>query len=379
MLNYALGVLEPQLRGDLYRNASAQHDFEKDPINVKVSADGLWVKAVKETTLGADNGVGITGALAALTAMPREPPIEVILTANEETNFEGAEGAEEKLVTAGRMLNLDSEESGEICIGSAGGFEHKFWLPLDRSPAPEGSMRRYRVALKGFAGGHSGIDIAEDRPNCIKVLKSLLGGVVSPSVLVADVHGGTGPNAIPREAAAEVVTTPESWASVAKRITEHFEVWTIEMLRDYPTETAAVLELVECPSAAVAEDPLTAESTEKLLSLIEEVQHGVLELEEDPEAGLKTSCNLGVVRTMKRNGEDGALVHIFPRSTSMESMKRLGEEFAMLGDKFAAFNEGNICPFPGWEPDRSSELLKVPGEVGVLSSIKSTIGGGINS
>lgn len=84
--------------------------------------------------------MGIAGALAALTAMPREPPIEVILTANEETNFEGAEGAEEKveaeasfvvitcsvqLVTAGRMLNLDSEESGEICIGSAGGFEHK--------------------------------------------------------------------------------------------------------------------------------------------------------------------------------------------------------------------------------------------------------------
>ncbi|KAF4666438.1 hypothetical protein FOL47_004106, partial [Perkinsus chesapeaki] len=73
------------------QNSSAKHDFEKDPINVRISEDGQWIRSIKETTLGADNGVGVAGALAALTVMPREPPIEVILTANEETNFEGAE------------------------------------------------------------------------------------------------------------------------------------------------------------------------------------------------------------------------------------------------------------------------------------------------
>ncbi|KAF4646612.1 hypothetical protein FOL47_005896, partial [Perkinsus chesapeaki] len=126
-----------------------------------------------------------------------------ILTANEETNFEGAEGADSNFVTASRMLNLDSEVDGEICIGSAGGFEHKFWLPIYRTESPDG-WRRYRLSLKGFLGGHSGIDIDEKRLNSIIVLQKLLRKFTSQSVLVEHVEGGTGPNAIPREAAAVI-------------------------------------------------------------------------------------------------------------------------------------------------------------------------------
>ncbi|KAF4654501.1 hypothetical protein FOZ61_008236, partial [Perkinsus olseni] len=336
------------------QNASAKHDFEKDPINVRMSEDGQWLRAAKETTLGADNGVGMAGALAALTVMPQDPPLEVILTANEETNFEGAEGADPKLVTASRMINLDSEEGGEICIGSAGGFEHKFWLSLQRAPAPDG-FARYRLSLRGFLGGHSGIDIAEERLNCIKVLRKLLCTVTSPSVLIEGVEGGTGPNAIPREASAVIVTSTERWPDVERSLNECFQ----EMLRECPLEIAATLELVEDPSASLAEGTLTVESAGKLLCLVEEAPHGVIEFEEGTDGELKTSCNLGVVRSTERNGESCAMVHVFPRSTSMEAMCSLGKDFTKLGDKFNAVNENNLCPFPGWEPDRSSELLKV--------------------
>ncbi|KAF4718159.1 hypothetical protein FOZ62_001934, partial [Perkinsus olseni] len=225
---------------------------------------------------------------------------------------------------------------------------------LQRAPAPDG-FARYRLSLRGFLGGHSGIDIAEKRLNCIKVLRRLLCSVASPSVLIGDVDGGTGPNAIPREASAVIVTSTERWPDVEKALTACFE----EMLRECPLEIAATLELVEDPTASLAEGPLTVESAGKLLSLVEEAPHGVIEFEEGTDGELKTSCNLGVVRSTERNGESCAMVHVFPRSTSMEAMRSLGKDFTKLGDKYNAVNESNLCPFPGWEPDRNSELLKV--------------------
>ncbi|KAF4650413.1 hypothetical protein FOL47_001172, partial [Perkinsus chesapeaki] len=131
------------------------------------------------------------------------------------------------------------------------------------------------------------------------------------------------------------------------------------ILKEHPSEESAVLLIdEELESNTSSKGPLSFEFIKRLMTIIDKVPHGVIEREEGSDEP-RTSCNLGVLRIVSKDGSEFAMVHVFPRSTSMEALRVVGQQFSELGDKVGAKSETDICPFPGWEPDRESELLKV--------------------
>ena len=187
------------------KNNDTVHDFEKDPIETYI--DGDWVKA-KGTTLGADNGLGVAAIMAVLEAKDlKHGPLEALITKDEETGMYGAFGLKPGTVNGEILLNLDSEDEGELYIGCAGGMDVTATLEY-KEVAPEEGDIAVKVTLKGLRGGHSGLEINEGRANANKLLvRFIREAVASYEARLASWEGGNMRNAIPREAHA-VVTIP---------------------------------------------------------------------------------------------------------------------------------------------------------------------------
>ena len=182
-------------------NADTQHDFTQDPIDAYI--DGDWVTA-RGTTLGADNGMGMAGCLAVLADKNlKHGPLEVLLTTDEETGMTGAFGLEAGWLEGEILLNTDSEEDGEVYMGCAGGVDANIRFPLEQVAATEGEG--FELQVKGLRGGHSGVDIHRGRGNANKLLVRLLKAAEPLGLRLAEIHGGTLRNAIPREARAKLL------------------------------------------------------------------------------------------------------------------------------------------------------------------------------
>jgi len=179
------------------KNADTDHDFEKDPIDAYI--DGDWVTA-KGTTLGADNGMGVAAGMAVLEATDIEHgPVEVLITMDEETGMTGAENLKAGLLDGDILMNLDSEDEGELYIGCAGGVDTNGELAYKAEKTPDG-MAAYKITVKGLKGGHSGLDIHLGRGNANKIMNVLLMTASDKYGLrVSDIQGGSLRNAIPRE------------------------------------------------------------------------------------------------------------------------------------------------------------------------------------
>lgn len=200
------------------KNADKVHDFEKDPIETWI--DGEWVKA-KGTTLGADNGLGVAMAMAAIESPEvKHGPIEVLVTYDEETGMTGARALEPGILQGEILINLDSETEGELYVGCAGGLDATAKASYEKKPAPESGYACYELAVKGFKGGHSGMDIILCRGNANKVAaRVLLPLLEEAGVKIIDLEGGTLRNAIPREAFATLYV-PEDRIEEAKAIVD---------------------------------------------------------------------------------------------------------------------------------------------------------------
>jgi len=184
------------------KNAATKHDFEKDPIKLKINGD--WVTA-EGTTLGADNGIGVAMGLGLADAKVAHGPVEVLLTVDEERGLTGAAGVQAGFFSARTMFNLDSEQDDAIFVGCAGGRDTCYNLKNRSARAPKESAGR-KVTIMGLKGGHSGLDIHQHRGNAIKILtRALLAAANEMEVRVVDINGGSMRNAIPREAEAKVV------------------------------------------------------------------------------------------------------------------------------------------------------------------------------
>jgi dipeptidase D len=189
------------------KNSSSRHNFDTDPIQAMV--DGEWVKAV-DTTLGADNGIGIAAMLAIL-ADPDvvHGPIECLFTVDEETGLNGAKGLIPGFFKSEILLNLDSEDEGELFIGCAGGMNTLATMKYNVRRTPENSSA-FRIEISGLQGGHSGTDIHKNRGNAIKILNQFLWESRNRfGARLCVFEGGNLRNAIPREAYA-VVAIPEN-------------------------------------------------------------------------------------------------------------------------------------------------------------------------
>jgi dipeptidase D len=325
------------------KNEGTRHDFARDPI--ALVRDGDVVRA-RGTTLGADNGIGVAAALAALASEEvRHGPLEVLVTVDEETGLTGAKGLAPGWLRAEALLNLDSEAEGEITIGCAGGMDTVAVRRVEARPVPPGA-RLLRVKVHGAKGGHSGIDIGAGRANAIRVLAQVLAALEERHApAIASVRGGNKRNAIPREASAVLAVAPAREAALREDVARLEAAWQAAFGGLDPSLALSV-------EPAEAEHVLAPEDARALVGLLVAAPHGVEEMSPDLRGLVQTSTNLGLVET--RDGE--VAVTFLTRSALDASKGLLGARIA-AACRLAGFSPREEGGYPGWKPEPGAPLV----------------------
>ena len=327
------------------KNSDKVFDFEKDAIVPKI--EGEWLKA-DGTTLGADDGIGVATALAILDANDIEHgPIECLFTVDEETGLSGAEALSADVLKSRILLNLDSEDEGEIFIGCAGGIDTVAKLPYDKEETPDAPA--FKIMVKGLKGGHSGDDINKGLACANKLLNRILWSLDKEMDLrLACFEGGNLRNAIAREANATFVVA-QADVELMKEIVERFAVDLKYEFRT--TEPDMEITLSEAEKPAFVVDML---SQDNLLNVLYACPHGVLAMSREIPGFVETSTNLASVK-MK---EDHFFITTSQRS-SVESAKYAAayrvESCFLLAGADVEHGDG----YPGWAPNPESKILKI--------------------
>lgn len=338
-------ILQGHLDMVAQKNQATMHDFEKDPINAYV--DGEWVTA-DGTTLGADDGIGVASALAILASDDLvHGPLEALFTATEETGMDGAQGLQGGWLKGDLLLNLDSEQLGEICIGCAGGVDGTFTLPVARDAAPQGQA--YSLILRGLKGGHSGMDIIKQRGNAIKILNRVVSALYeSDGVAIAYFEGGSLRNAIPREAEAVIISDKpaQELASVVQSVLAEIKVGLPEEDKQLQVNLA---ESEAHPSLV-----WNVTDARKALAAIALCNDGVDRMSMDVPGLVETSVNLA---KLSDDGEKITLECLL-RSLNDAARDDLGKRMCQLFK--LAGGEGKLSgAYPGWQPLPGAKLTEV--------------------
>ena len=333
------------------KNSATIHDFEKDPIQTIV--DGDWLKA-KGTTLGADNGMGIAAMLAILASdsIPHGP-LECLFTVDEETGLTGAHALLPNILTCSTLINLDTEEEGEIYMGCAGGRTTIGTLSYKQVAAPI-NYYWFKVSVSGLRGGHSGADIHLELGNANKILNRYLWKAHKLfGLMVAEVNGGNLHNAIAREAYA-VAGVPSNKKEDIIILLNILSNDIKEELKHTDPKVNIKIETFDHPSSVI--DNI---SFEKLLNLIYVCPHGVLNMSKEVNGLVQSSSNLAAIKMEK----DGKIVIKTSQRSSCESQRedivnQMIALFELSGAKVDV-SDG----YPGWQPNLNSPILKTAQEV----------------
>ena len=347
-------VLQGHLDMVCEKNSDLDFDFMTQGLEVEVRGD--WVQA-KGTTLGADNGIG----LAAAMAVADDPdishgPLEILCTVDEETGLTGAQQLDPALVSGAILLNLDTEEDGAFYIGCAGGGDTHGELKLGRRRAMLGSIP-VRLAVRGLRGGHSGLNIIENRGNAVKLavrslLAALRGGV---DLELVSIDGGSKHNAIPRECFAVCRVTKAELETLRDLVGRAVAGFREEFAASDP-ELAVSVEPLDDSDEHV--QVLNAHARDRLLHLLDALPHGVLSMSRDVAGLVETSNNLAVVTTET----DRARIVVSYRSSVMPAL------YAVAGQVRSAFLQAGAGyverdAYPSWKPNPSSPILGTAIEV----------------
>ncbi len=332
------------------KNSDVEHDFEKDPIDAYV--DGEWVTA-RGTTLGADNGIGVAAAMAVLESKDLEHgPIEALFTIDEETGMTGAFGLKPGILKGEILINMDSEDEGELYVGCAGGTNANLSYSYKEEQVPAGHVA-YRISVSGLKGGHSGVDIALERGNANKLLNRVLWMATEAyGIRLADMQGGDLRNAIPREADAVVTVAEEKEEDLVKFVADMEGVYKDELSSADPGVTLTA-ERTETPSAVMDET-----SQEKILNALYASPHGVIRMSTDMEGLVETSNNVAVVRMGNGTFEELCLIRSSV-DTAREDLKNVFSSIAALAGGSVTFDG----EYPGWKPNMQSPILKEMREI----------------
>lgn len=337
-------VLQGHLDMVCEKNETTVHDFNRDPI--KVVRDGDWLKA-DGTTLGSDNGVGVSAALAVMESNDiAHGPLEFAFTIDEETGLTGASQFPAGVLKSKYFLNLDSEEEGILYIGCAGGVNTFARRKCKLVPAGSGSA--WRIKVTGLRGGHSGVDIHQGRGNALRVMGAVLLDLLDrlPAQL-ADVNGGSAHNAIPREAVATVVL-PTSRESELKSLVASAEATYKAELGAFDSGLQITVGNAERPGMVL--DATDAKNTAALLASL---PHGVLAMSPDVPGLVQTSTNLATVNTK------GNLVEIVTSQRSaIATSKQAAARMVATVCHLAGFETEHEGSYPGWKPEPTSDLVQ---------------------
>ena len=328
------------------KNSDTVHDFDKDPINPWI--DGEWVKA-KGTTLGADDGIGIAAMLAVLESTTiAHGPLEYLFTIDEETGLTGAFGIKAGLLNSRILINLDSEDEGQLFIGCAGGADTTAFFELETEEVPENTLG-YKVSITGLKGGHSGDDINKGLGNAVKILNRFLFNTTRDFYLeVSSIDAGNLRNAIAREGFA-IVVVPEEHKLKFESYARKFQDILIEEL--HTTEPNLKFKVESCP---LPETVLAPDLEFWLINSLYACPHGVIEFSRDIPNFVETSTNLAAVKFLK----DRIQITTSQRS-SVESAKK--DILDMVGSVFnlAGAEVEQSTGYPGWKPNPDSVLLRL--------------------
>jgi len=341
-------VLQGHLDMVAQKNAGVEHDFVKDPIATHI-VEG-WVTA-KNTTLGADNGIGVAAALAVLEANDiQHGPIEALFTIEEETSLRGALELEEGILEGRLLLNLDSEDRGDVYIGCAGGVD----INIDQTfnaQATSSDDHGFELSVKGLKGGHSGLDIHKGRASANVLLSKLLVKLNDANLIsIAGFNGGTLRNAIAREAVASVCVAPDNVEQVKALVKQVEQQMQLEFAA---IETKLNLNLVEIETPKFV---MNQAEQKAIINALISAPHGVNRMSTELEGVTETSCNFGVIDLKLEQDKFAFSACLLVRSLIDEAVFDLARVAQAVFEQIGA-NVSLENDYPGWRPDPSAGLL----------------------
>jgi dipeptidase D len=337
-------VLQGHLDMVCEKNKDVDFDFSKDAL--KLVREGDWIRA-DGTTLGADNGLGVAAALAVtLTKDAVHGPLEIVLTVNEETGLTGALNLSPDFIKGRILLNLDSERTGGVCIGCAGGGGVTTSLPVRLMKTPSDTTG-LEIRLTGLQGGHSGLDILENRANAVKLTARTIIALQALGVTLADFHSGDKLNAIPREGFATCGIPDTQLPRVQEIISQQSD----QFCSEFPNEPSLQLTATQTHTPPMG---LSQESSTKALTMLLAFPHGVLAMSREMDDLVETSNNLSSAHLKN----DVFVVHNTPRSSLPPALRATCEQIMAVADLAGATNQLEDS-YPGWQPNPHSKILGI--------------------
>ena len=327
------------------KNSGCDHDFARDPISYVIE-DG-WMIA-KDTTLGADDGIGGAASLALLDSDSPTGKLECLFTISEETGMDGANAIESGLFTAKTLINLDSEDEGQLFVGCAGGVDTTaVFKYVEEGIDP--SLAALKLRVFNAIGGHSGDDINKERANTVQILARFLYGEYSGGYRLVSFNGGNKRNAIAREAEAVILLD----AAGAKALEDRFGKFAADVKAEYHrTDPDISFECIRTENPGKAVDKDTAR---RFIFALTAVNHGVLTMSQDIAGLVETSTNLAAV-FMNVPGEIKVTTS---QRSSTDSAKKFMADKVEAAFLLAGAEVSHSDPYPGWKPNMDSHILDV--------------------
>ena len=328
------------------KNNGVEHDFEKDPLKLRIVDDYIYAT---DTTLGADNGIAVAYAMAILASndIPH-PPIEVLLTTDEETGMSGAMAIKKENLQGKILINLDNEEEGYLLVSCAGGVRSTATLKVDEQEI--GSKKLIKINISGLKGGHSGMDIIKERGNSNKILGRVLKGLLREVKFnLVSLNGGSKNNAIPREAEAIIAVNPNDENTAIEVINNWNNIIENELRAQDPglKIEASITDIKTCKE-------FTDESTKKVVDLLYIYPNGINTKSTEIEGLVESSTNLGVLTTKDGVVEFDSAIRSSIPSLKEEIVLRSKTIVELLGGKFETTSD-----YPGWEYDPNSKVRDI--------------------
>lgn len=344
MENRQTVILQSHLDMVHQKNSDTQFDFDTQGIQMYVEGD--WVKA-KGTTLGADNGLGVAAIMALLSAEDvKHPALEALFTIDEETGMTGAIHLDGSLLSGTILLNLDTEDDDELCIGCAGGIDTNAHLSYEQEQVNE-NLQAFVLKVSGLKGGHSGMDINKGRANANKLMNRLLYKTdVEFGLRIASIDGGSLRNAIPRESVALVAVRPESIAEFEKHIAQLWREFQQEFKKVEPDLTVA-LEKTATQHAFI---PHTVQK--QIVNAIYAVQNGVYRMNAEIPELVETSSSLA--RVLAKDGQ--LLIQALQRSSGETTKTDIANTIRAAFEN-VGMNVEQGGSYPGWQLPTDSAVL----------------------
>jgi dipeptidase D len=337
-------ILQTHLDMVPQKNDDKKHDFEKDPIQTII--DGEWVKA-NGTTLGSDNGIGVAASLAVLASKDiAHGPLEALFTIDEETGMTGVFGLKKGLLKGEILMNLDSEDENEICVGCAGGVDVSAVKKYKEEKAPRG-MAAYRITAKGLKGGHSGVDIALGRANSNKIMFRFLMQAESDfGIRLAEAGGGNLRNAIPRESYSVLLVAGTKARAFEKFVKSYEKMYRAEFAETEPDLSFS------CRKSKMPAKVMSRTDQYKIIRAVFACPNGVQRMSQAMKGLVETSNNMAIVKCVRGKFEVHSLCRSSVNTSKEATAWKIAAVFHLIDAKVTLSGA-----YPGWKPNMDSPIL----------------------